>query len=350
MNDKIDSFKVSIIIPTFNVENYIEQCLQSILEQEYKNIEIILVDDGSTDNTLNIINEIAKKNDNIIIISQKNAGSGPARNNGISHATGEYIMFIDGDDWIEHNMISEYMKIQKDTGGVDLITSSYVEENFNKNVHTSINRNVKHEFFSNIEDVRKHYIHLYLNELINAPHRILYKRKIIIDNDIKFPDLRRSQDIVFNYRYYNYVTSIYVDSNIYYHYRIEEKVYLHKLKKEYVDTIKLIYNDICELLKKWKVNISEKEWQQFNNNFLVMLGYYIEARILNKEDFSIVYNDKVLEGILEASKPIDKYHKILKNSLIKKSKNMTYMIIKLKIFVKKNFYYFFKKLKKIKKY
>lgn len=96
--------KVSIIVTVYNIEKYISQCLESIINQTYWNIEIIVVDDGSTDRSKDICLEYEKKDKRIVVISEKNSGPSAARNLGIEHATGDYIGFIDGDDYISENM------------------------------------------------------------------------------------------------------------------------------------------------------------------------------------------------------------------------------------------------------
>ena len=97
--------KVSVIIPAYNAEKYIEECIVSIINQTYKNIEIIVVNDGSEDNTMNIVNALKEKDNRIIIINQKNGGVSIARNNGFNNSTGEYIIFVDADDSLENTMI-----------------------------------------------------------------------------------------------------------------------------------------------------------------------------------------------------------------------------------------------------
>lgn len=115
---------VSIIVPTYNGEKYISRCLDSLVNQTYKNIEIIVVDDGSSDNTPNILKEYSKKYSNIKIIKQKNSGVSSARNNAISIASGVFLQFTDSDDWIENNMIELMVKssIEKKS---DIVISEY---------------------------------------------------------------------------------------------------------------------------------------------------------------------------------------------------------------------------------
>ena len=105
--------KISIIIPVYNVETYIHKCIGSVLAQTYRNIEVILVDDGSPDNSGIICDEYAKKDKRVIVIHKKNGGLSDARNAGIDAATGDYIVFVDSDDYIAPDMIEKLYETQK---------------------------------------------------------------------------------------------------------------------------------------------------------------------------------------------------------------------------------------------
>lgn len=109
----IDGPLITVIIPIYNGEKYIEQCVTSVLEQDYKNIELILIDDGSTDNSYYILEKWKEKDKRIIVIHQENAGVSAARNMGIENAKGEYVTFIDVDDYIAKDFISYYYQLIK---------------------------------------------------------------------------------------------------------------------------------------------------------------------------------------------------------------------------------------------
>ena len=116
--------KASIIIAAYNIETYIRRCIISIINQTLKDIEIIVVNDGSTDNTLGIIKELYKLDNRIIIVNQENKGLIEARKSGLNIAKGEYILFVDGDDWIDNELLAHYiMKIEEESG--DLLISEY---------------------------------------------------------------------------------------------------------------------------------------------------------------------------------------------------------------------------------
>lgn len=116
---------VSIIIPIYKVEHYLKQCLDSIVNQTYTNLEIILVDDGSPDNCPQICNEYASHDKRIIIIHKENGGLSDARNAGLAKSSGEYISFVDGDDWVEKNYI-ETMLQPMSTEDYDFIVADYL--------------------------------------------------------------------------------------------------------------------------------------------------------------------------------------------------------------------------------
>ena len=126
---------VSVVIPVYNIEGYIEKCLKSIVNQTYKNIEIIVVNDGSTDKSQNIIDSFkALYGDKIISICQKNAGQSVARNVGVSRSSGEYIAFIDGDDYVESDYIEKLILTAEKRAGrgcsMWLQTCKYLWTNF----------------------------------------------------------------------------------------------------------------------------------------------------------------------------------------------------------------------------
>ncbi|MGV3467190.1 MAG: glycosyltransferase family 2 protein [Heyndrickxia sp.] len=105
------SYKVSVVIPIYKVEKYLRRCINSVLNQTYSNIEIILVNDGSPDSCGEIADEYAERDKRIIVIHKENGGLSDARNSGLSYATGEYILFVDSDDWLDHQMIKKMMDI-----------------------------------------------------------------------------------------------------------------------------------------------------------------------------------------------------------------------------------------------
>ena len=102
---------ISIIVPVYNSEKYIDKCLDSILNQTYKDLEIVLVNDGSNDQSLKILEKYALRDTRIKVVNQENKGVAAARNTGLDNATGEYILYVDSDDWIENNMVERMVEL-----------------------------------------------------------------------------------------------------------------------------------------------------------------------------------------------------------------------------------------------
>lgn len=121
---------ISVIIPVYNVEKYLEKCIQSVINQTYKNLEIILVNDGSTDNSLNICKKFSNIDNRIVLFNKENGGLSSARNFGIDNASGEYISFLDSDDFISENMYEILVdNLEKFNGDISIIESCDVYEN-----------------------------------------------------------------------------------------------------------------------------------------------------------------------------------------------------------------------------
>ena len=104
---------ISVIVPVYNVEKYVEECVESILNQTLKNTEVLIVNDGSTDKSNELVNNLANKDNRITVINQSNKGLSIARTVGVNLARGEYVSFIDSDDWIEKSMCEEMYKSAK---------------------------------------------------------------------------------------------------------------------------------------------------------------------------------------------------------------------------------------------
>lgn len=135
-----ETIKFSFIMPTYNDEKYIETAIKSVIEQTYNNWELIIMNDGSTDNTLNILRQIAKNNSRIKVFSQPNSGSGcAARNACLQYVTGDYIQMLDADDYISCDMLDKYSKILKQNNNYDIIIPNLVNISDQKEIISSIN-------------------------------------------------------------------------------------------------------------------------------------------------------------------------------------------------------------------
>lgn len=206
MLNNLTKKKISVIIPLYNNERYIINCIESVIKQKYDNIEIIIVDDGSTDNSYNLVKEKYRGFKNIVLMTQKNQGPSVARNRGISHATGEWILFLDSDDELVENALNTLvLNSQKSDlviGGWNGIYSNRIEY-YGPSNNKQMNK-------SDIYDLGDYLISnglLYKSDdvcipSIEGPVAKLYSAKIIKENKIVFPsNLLYAEDVVFNYSY-----------------------------------------------------------------------------------------------------------------------------------------------------
>ena len=207
---------ISIIIPVYNVAHYLEQCLESVINQTYNDWECILIDDGSKDNSGEICDKWGKIDSRFRIIHQINQGVSAARNRGIKESRGEYIVFIDSDDWVSPN----YLKDMTDTFQSDLIVSGVIRHHSN-NIESIYEPSQNHTFKLNNEGVR-YLVDLNEKFLIFGPCAKLYKTSIINKYHIKFPTgTSLGEDLEFNFHYLEHVNNITTIQSNNYHYRIQ---------------------------------------------------------------------------------------------------------------------------------
>ena len=185
---------ISVIVPIYNVEDYLSVCVESICQQTYSNLEIILVDDGSTDSCPTICDEYGKIDDRIIVIHQANGGLSAARNKGLSVATGEYVAFVDSDDWISRNMYAVMMQALLKTG-LNIVQVKHTES-YGREVEFDYSPTLKYK----VIDSKKALHGLYGREFIDyiVVWNKLYK-KSLFDN-ITFPVGKINEDEFINYK------------------------------------------------------------------------------------------------------------------------------------------------------
>lgn len=180
--------KVSLIIAAYNIEEYIDRCLISIINQTLKEIEIIVVNDGSTDNTLEKITNISKNDKRIVIINQKNKGLIEARKTGLNIAKGEYILFVDGDDWLEENALELLYHTAINNNSDIVIYNAYLNYNNRKEKFNTI--------FGSDLDKNNYVKNLFLDKVAPCIWSKFVKLDFLRDNNIKFPnDITFAEDL-----------------------------------------------------------------------------------------------------------------------------------------------------------
>ena len=170
--------KVSVLIPVYNSEKYIEKCIDSFINQTYKNVEIVCLNDGSTDNSYNILKKYKNK---IKVYTQQNSGAAKTRNNLLMHATGEYVMFADADDYVLPDYVSSYVKLLK-KHNYDYILGGYRREDAEGNTLSTFTYDTNN---------------LYSKYFILTPWAKIFKRKYLLENNILFPKCKVMEDVLF---------------------------------------------------------------------------------------------------------------------------------------------------------
>jgi len=230
-------YKVSIIVPVFNSAEYLEKCLDSILSQTLKEFEIILIDDGSTDTSLEIIKNYAKKYDNIRYKTKTNEGQAIARNLGIEMATGKFICFVDSDDYIENTMLQKlYESAIKNNS--DIVICDYIEEYEKKQIE-------KKSLFVDAESLDKSYI-----LSVAGPCSKIIKTDIFKQNNLKFLENNIYEDLAIIPTLALYTQNISYCKEILYHYVIRNNSTMQQTK----------YNKKLESI----FNVMDFLYQQFN--------------------------------------------------------------------------------------
>lgn len=210
----MENIKISVIIPVYNVEKYIEQCLDSIVNQTYQNLEIIIVNDGSNDNSLEIINRYSQNDRRIKIINLENKGVSFARNIGIKNSEGNYISFVDSDDYLNLNT---YEKLVENLDGEDLIIFNYGR------FENSTGEIIKEKYVSDDEmqelPEEKRYLYSKIN---HSCWNKLYKTEYLKRNEFKFFEILY-EDVFFNLEVIYSTNNIKILNEAFYKYRVNRK-------------------------------------------------------------------------------------------------------------------------------
>lgn len=286
--------KVSIIIPVYNVEKYLEQCLKSVINQTYSNIEILLIDDGSPDSSPTICDSYAQKDNRIRVIHQENAGVSVARNKGLDLATGEYVYFLDADDWIEENAIEVMVSALKEEA-LDCLGFGFVKE------FDNISQIQKNEIWETTTYKEERYDVVYHRSIgfVNADmhhfHTMnafaviwskLYKKSIIDAHGIRFPDIKQLgsfEDGLFNIHFFRHAKNFkFLDASLYHYRKNNLQSIASNYKTCFYEKQKLQMACIRELIGDSDKNALEA----YNNRVAYMAMEYCSNVLKNKANYA----------------------------------------------------------------
>ncbi len=330
----MNNIKVSVIIPVYNSEKYLKQCLDSVVNQTLKDIEIIVINDGSTDNSLQIIQEYVSKYQNIKLINKQNEGCYKARNIGLETAVGEYIAFLDSDDYIKYD-IYEKLYLQAKQTDADIVSSDYYILQGKKLNLVSFSSSAKMLKKAN-------------NELLNAENILLdaviwnriFKKQMLVEKNIKFhSDIYMADDAFFHI-----VTMLNAQKIVY----IPDILYIYRVSRK--GSITFSYNEknfdcikVAEKIMDYAVKNNMEHFMPQIVAFvlrLIILGYLRISRLYKKEYFeqmcNFVNNYSITSKtkIAFIKKPMWLYHCLGFKAIIHKNKIFLDVLIKTREFIK----------------
>lgn len=332
--------KISIIIPVYNCEKYISDCLKSIVNQKYENKEIIIVNDCSTDSTKKICEKFTNTYNYIKLINlENNMGVSNARNIGLKNATGDYIHFIDSDDAIKENL---YKSLEENVlqnyeyhliiFGADYIYKDKVDSDFSNIEKKCTNSEEISNYLYNVNIKQK-------PRVLNVIWNKLYSKKIIEKNSLKFDtNINLGEDFVFNCNYFKCIESLNEISNIYYNYYIRnENSLTTKFRTDVISRRTLIYKEWINLYKFYNIydEKKEKEFEEFEG-FLMYCSLYsifqINATLSEEEKLNFIKEMITSNHIKTVLNYLDGkgLYRLEKNILQKKNVKKIYIYMKIK--------------------
>lgn len=323
--------KISIIIPVYQVEKYIKLCLDSILSQTYSNLEIILIDDGSRDMSGKICDEYAVKDSRIKVIHQDNAGVSVARNKGLDICTGDYITFVDSDDFLEPFMYEKMMEKVTEYN-CDVVMCDCVKDDGVMQIPYT--HDIRAGFYDYDQLKEEYYPHLLMMENVEYPATIsncliLFRREVA--SSIRYIEgVRYSEDLLFGAQLlYNAKSFYYMKGEFYYHYWMNSDSASHTFKEDKWEDYKVLYEKSSRLFRQNK--------QILNQSYLMLLFflYNYAGDILECKNYNEKQKYIYLKNILNDKYVIELFNniRIYELRIPLKLKIMTY-IYKYKIGIK----------------
>lgn len=268
---------ISIIVPVYNAEKTLGRCVNSISSQTFQDWELLLIDDGSTDRSGKLCDEYASKDQRIKVFHKENGGVSSARNVGLDHAKGEWITFVDSDDWIEN----DYLHFLTNIGNYDCIVGS-LSCHKGENVSNIVIEDI---FCNNNKDIANVLSRLNKHLGLFVPWNKLLKNKIISNYKLRFnEDINSGEDSLFIYHYLFHINSIYASKKVLYHYIVGDGLSQNKLSLQEIDlVIKLTLKALGKLKLKFNYNIEQKKFDT--------ILYFITRYNIKNHNLRSLYQD-----------------------------------------------------------
>lgn len=305
--------KVSIIVPVYKVEKYLERCVESLLRQTLKEIEIILVDDGSPDLCPELCDAYASRYENVRVIHKKNAGLGMARNTGLEVAVGEYVAFVDSDDYVEKEMYEELYSVAKEENADVVISGGFISEGAYR--VTTINKEVEEEVICEGPEVKllplkmtgalpEHPIDY---EYAMSVCKGIYNRELIVEHHVCFLSEREfiSEDLLFHFDIFQHVNKAIVIPKYFYHYCLNKESLTKTYQSKRFQRNVQFYEYVLELLGKrgfssvYNLYVERLLLASARVAITQVIGHYQRVNRKLFKELADVCNNEVLVDVLE---------------------------------------------------
>ncbi len=330
---------VSIIVPVHNVEEYLDKCISSIVKQTYKNIEVILIDDGSTDGSGKICDEYAEKDARVRVVHQKNSGVSHTRNSGIDLALGTFIQFIDSDDYVEPDITE---KLVSAIGGrSELAICGYKSIAAGEHIHICPIEGIyaQREFIM-------HFPELLEKEIVNAIWNKLYAADTIRENNLCFlEDISLGEDLLFNLEYIKNCSYIsLIKTPLYYYENTNDSSLTLRFKKDLYNNQRMLFERLREFLKENNIYTEDsREYLEtlytdrmiwcLENLFHKDCGY--EKKVKQEKIIEIV-NDASLKNNMQYFHKGSRHKRFVGFLIQRKLSHFIYCDIRTNIFIRKS--------------
>ncbi|GAB1800839.1 glycosyltransferase [Priestia megaterium] len=275
----MESPLVSVIIPIYNVEKYISECIESILRQTYKNIEIIAINDGSTDNSLDIVKKYAVDNPHIKVLSQQNSGLSITRNKGINYSNGKYIYFLDSDDYILPDTLKNLIGLME-KNDLDLI--QFGGKPFIDNIDMQLNSNfydVQAFFQKNKIYKKTDFLQDVIKGFRSQPCLYIVKKELIVNNNLQFMPNVLHEDELFTLEIVLNTKSAMYDPNLYYQRRYRENSIM---TSNSIEKIKKSFDSYCIIIEEMN-SLKKTYTNKLQMNLINSRMRSIYISLINKE-------------------------------------------------------------------
>ena len=265
--------KFSIVIPIYNAERYLKETLESVRKQNYEDFEVLLINDGSNDKSVDICLNFSNRDNRFHLYQKSNGGVCSARNYGIREAKGEYILFIDSDDVVEQTMLSNCLKKIQKSGADILIFGMSFDVEKNGRIIKSLIKSCETDLFTS-EELEKYYRYLYDNNYITSLCNRIIRTSIIRNNDLRFNEkLTNYEDMAFSLECLRYAEKIQSIAECYYHYIIHDELgmsrkYKPNLSNTLSETVKVLTRNIDAL----PLSQATKEWARKDVQRILWIG------------------------------------------------------------------------------